>query len=122
MKMSSQGVVPSKKASSDPGYCPIKGQHPSLGTRRCDVFDCTLVFILRKTAAFEALHLRFNWLRSVGRTMHCCAVKRQEVKGGCRKLHSVGRRCYLGDQITEVERGMGERRNVSCGFGLKSEG
>ena len=94
--------MPSKKASNDNGYCTIKGQNSSLGRGTGDVFDCTL-FTLRKTSAVGALHLRFHWLRSVGRTMHCCAVKWQEVKGDCRKLHSVRRLYYLDDQIKEVK-------------------
>jgi hypothetical protein len=111
----------SKKASNDPGYCPIKEQNSSLGTRTGDVFDCThtLIFILGKTAAVGALHLKFNWLRSVGRTMHCCAVKQQEVKGGCRKLHSVGRRHYLDVPIKEDKRGMTEGRNYSVALAGK---
>jgi hypothetical protein len=76
------------------------------------VFDYTLIFILRKTPAVGALHLRFNWLRSVDRTMQCCEIKLQEVKGGCRKLRRVGRRYYLDDRIKENEKVMGERRNV----------
>ena len=32
MKMSSQGIMSSKKASIDPGLCSIKGQKPSLVT------------------------------------------------------------------------------------------
>lgn len=69
--------MPCKKASNDPGYLPIKGQNPSLGTRTGDVFDYAPVFILRKTPAVGALNLRFNLERSVGRTMHCYAGKRQ---------------------------------------------
>jgi hypothetical protein len=80
--MSSQGIMTSKKASNDPGFCPLKGQNPSLGTRTGDVFDSILIFILRKTPAVGALHLIFNWLRSGGRTMHCCVINRQEVKRG----------------------------------------
>jgi len=33
VKMSPQGIMSSKKASSDPGLCPVKGQNPSLGTQ-----------------------------------------------------------------------------------------
>ena len=60
--MSSQGIMPSKTGSNELGYCPIKEQNPSLGTWTGDVFDCTLtlIFILRKTPAVVALHLRFN--------------------------------------------------------------
>jgi len=110
--MSFQGVMPSKKASNDLGFCPIRGQNTSLGTRTGDVFGGTFDFILRKTTAIEALNLRFNWLRSVRRTMHCCAIKRQKVKGGCRKLLSVGRRHYLDDQIKGPERGMREEKCI----------
>jgi len=106
--MSFQGIMTSKKASNDSGFCPIRGQNTSLGIRTGDVFGGTFVFILRKTPAVEALHLRFNWLRSVRRTIHCCA--RQKVKGGCRKLLSVGRRHYLDDQIKGPERGMREEK------------
>jgi hypothetical protein len=31
--MSSQGIMSSKKASNDPGLCPVKGQKPSLSTQ-----------------------------------------------------------------------------------------
>jgi len=43
--MFSQGIMSSKKASNDSGFCPIKRQNPSLGTQTGDVFDCTLIFI-----------------------------------------------------------------------------
>jgi hypothetical protein len=113
--------MPSKKVSKDPGLCPIKGRNLRLSTRTGDVFECTLIFILRKTPAVGTLHLRFNSLPSGGRTMHCCVIKQQKVKGGCRS-YSVGRRYYLDGQIREVERDMGERRNTRmlCGFGWKN--
>jgi hypothetical protein len=34
----------------------------------------------------------------------------------------VGRRYYFDDQIKEDGSGMGEKRNVFCGFGWKNEG